>query len=498
LDAPRNNDELSTTLFAPNSSLTCSKMSYNNYNYSPYFQQGTGHDGHSQQSYPDPNTGSYHRQAYPAVSPNQTTQGHTYTQQPTSMNHTTNAYRSQGYGGVDNGRAENIKGGYIQSPNPRASVDTTALGSLAYVSGLGQDSRGQGTMARGNPSMQHIVNYNCTEGRTSYTGSSSNEAVMSSYDHHRSSSGGAVNAAPHGGELRPPQSRMASYTNYPSTSGIPNVHEGISTPSSDTSGRRIQRGSHSSDSSENRRPSQQYQQPPRPTSASHSQLSTHSGRSSPTPAHYGNKQSPRLNGATRLSDHPQTYTTQQLPSPSANVTSVPANSPPGAVNSYEQQSLTDGRNSAMSDPPQPHNYQTNVQQTNNRQLNHLIPPLSPVTDGHTKDQSPPTVNNSSLQFTISVDDQVPRTVDPSQIFNQYEYQRRQVAAAVEAAATKEIPKARASALINADPDSTKKAQMELEMKQMIEKMRDYKAKDPSLFSQIWEQVKKVRISCYLF
>jgi len=152
----------------------------------------------------------------------------------------------------------------------------------------------------------------------------------------------------------------------------------------------------------------------------------------------------------------------------------------------------------MPDPPQPHKYQTNVQQTNNRQLNHLMPPLSPVTDGHTKDQSPLAVDNSSLQSTISVDDQVARTVDPSQIFNQYEYQRRQVAATVEAAATKEIPKARASALINADPDSTKKAQMELEMKQMIEKMRDYKAKDPSLFSQIWEQLKKVRISCYLF
>lgn len=152
----------------------------------------------------------------------------------------------------------------------------------------------------------------------------------------------------------------------------------------------------------------------------------------------------------------------------------------------------------MPDPPQPHKYQTNVQQTNNRQLNHLMPPLSPVTDGHTKDQSPLAVDNSSLQSTISVDDQVARTVDPSQIFNQYEYQRRQVAAAVEAAATEEISKARASALINADPDSTKKAQMELEMKQMIEKMRDYKAKDPSLFSQIWEQLKKVRISCYLF
>ena len=29
------------------------------------------------------------------------------------------------------------------------------------------------------------------------------------------------------------------------------------------------------------------------------------------------------------------------------------------------------------------------------------------------------------------------------------------------------------------------------MKQMIEKMRDYKAKDRSLFNEVWEQVKKV-------
>lgn len=34
-------------------------------------------------------------------------------------------------------------------------------------------------------------------------------------------------------------------------------------------------------------------------------------------------------------------------------------------------------------------------------------------------------------------------------------------------------------------------QIEEEMKTMIERMREYKAKNPTLFSQIWEQVKKV-------
>ena len=119
------------------------------------------------------------------------------------------------------------------------------------------------------------------------------------------------------------------------------------------------------------------------------------------------------------------------------------------------------------------------------------------------------------------------TVDPSQVFNDHEYRRRQAAAVAEAEAARKAAEAiqaaasaESSAIATststtvpphaqtkgqsqrqrngamstagaADPDSAKKEQMELEMTQMIEKMRDYKAKDPGLFSQIWEQVKKV-------
>ena len=103
------------------------------------------------------------------------------------------------------------------------------------------------------------------------------------------------------------------------------------------------------------------------------------------------------------------------------------------------------------------------------------------------------------------------TVDPSQVFNHVEYSRRQAAAAAEVAATKKaveeaeavrraatqtkLPQVNGNPDVvsapGTEPDSATKDQMELEMKQMIEKMRDYKAKDPSLFTQIWEQVKKV-------
>ena len=103
------------------------------------------------------------------------------------------------------------------------------------------------------------------------------------------------------------------------------------------------------------------------------------------------------------------------------------------------------------------------------------------------------------------------TVDPSQVFNHTEYSRRQAAAAAEAAAVKKAAEEAEAARITAtqpkppttqangiEPESAKKDQMELEMKQMIEKMRDYKAKDPSLFTQIWEQVKKVSDDCPFF
>ena len=90
------------------------------------------------------------------------------------------------------------------------------------------------------------------------------------------------------------------------------------------------------------------------------------------------------------------------------------------------------------------------------------------------------------QASPSVRDQIPATVDLDKVFNQYEYERRQAAEVSKKQAVTVTPNETA-----ATSDSRKEEQMKLEMEQMIVKMRDYKAKDPSLFSQIWEQVKKV-------
>ena len=94
----------------------------------------------------------------------------------------------------------------------------------------------------------------------------------------------------------------------------------------------------------------------------------------------------------------------------------------------------------------------------------------------------------------------PTTIDPNKVFNEYEYQKRQAAIAAEAKANREKAEAQAkqaeqaaaSKTLASQDEAAMKEQMETEMKLMLEKMRDYKSKDPGLFSQIWEQVKKAQ------
>lgn len=458
-------------------------MAYNNYNYSPYFQHetGQGQDGRAQQPYTDPRSGSFQPQSYPATNSSQT-----YPQQYTPLNHTSNVYTDQGYrdaNAANNKRAESTREGYSHAHNSRASVDTTALGSVAYASSLGHDSREQATTARSNPSMQQIINYN-----RSQAGSPSNETgsvKMSTYDQQRSSSGG-TNAGNHG--VPRTQSYTVPQTSFPPTSGIPKANGDISRPSNGSFGQRSLSSSEAqpsySNGNETKQLSRQYQQPSRPTSASHMRFNSQINQLSPISAGYSSNQSSKPNdqaqGDTYLPDQ-----TSQPTSSSAYSTSMSAKQ-----QSYEKQDFTNDRPSAMSTPTQSYGRQNIVKQSDKLEFNHTSSPRQPAMSSQAFAQSPTVHDSEHVQPTTSVEPQVPSTVDPSQVFNQFEYQRRQDVTAAEAAALTQNPNARVSAVINADSDFSKKDQMELEMKQMIEKMRDYKAKDPSLFSQIWEQVKK--------
>ena len=158
------------------------------------------------------------------------------------------------------------------------------------------------------------------------------------------------------------------------------------------------------------------------------------------------------------------------------------------------------------------------QSPNSRPRQHNPPPSLPRKFQRQEDL-PPTKDNQNINHSADrsrkteISNQT--TVNPSQIFNHYEYQKRQATAeaarkATEEAAAKKMeatkpahvaappqsPPATApapapapsSASAETDSAASKKGQMELEMMQMIEKMRDYKAKDPALFTQFWDQV----------
>lgn len=118
---------------------------------------------------------------------------------------------------------------------------------------------------------------------------------------------------------------------------------------------------------------------------------------------------------------------------------------------------------------------------------------------------------SSAQTSI---EQHPATVDPSQVFNLQEYQRRKAEADAEAARkAAELRKAQGQKSTSTAPamqtnnqsgsqakqasaEPGSKEQIEAEIKAMIEKMREYKAQDPALFSEVWEQFKKACIDVF--
>lgn len=123
----------------------------------------------------------------------------------------------------------------------------------------------------------------------------------------------------------------------------------------------------------------------------------------------------------------------------------------------------------------------------------------PSINGSTNNQ------NQTQSVPANPTDQSPTTIDPNKVFNEYEYQKRQAVIAAEVKANRDKAEAEArqaeaqqaeraaisKTVINQN-EAAMKEQMETEMKLMLEKMRDYKSKDPSLFSQIWEQVKKAQ------
>ena len=432
-------------------------MAYNGYGgYSPYFQsQSTEQNGRTQYPYQTSSgdkTGSHQRFNYAA--PNSAPSNHQQHGQPPTQNPTNyaqNPYAPASY--------QNPHRNYSNSSNARATGDT-ALGNLAYASTLRQNP--------GDP-IQRAADYN-------------NQNIV--YDQ---SQGHGQNQGVQRSDSRGAARTMSSNSHNPnvSTQSQPG-HPAYSQQSHyDAHGT-----NHYGGSVQTRRSSQQAAPPSRPASgqgmhmANQRRQSTHS----PRPSNFHNTQ--------QHSTHRAAATTGDAPI--SRPSSTQMHTQRGSDSHPRPAPQTNRENAVLSSHKQAESGTSKisaVQRPSNTQFNQL-PSIANVTNPQ---------NHESNNAT-----QRPTTVDPNQIFNQYEYQKRQdaIAAEVEAAkkkaaeeaeearkkteAAKQIQQLSQAKEMNGTSEEARKEEMEAEMRLMLEKMREYKSKDPTLFSQIWEQVKKAQ------
>lgn len=355
--------------------------------------------------------------------------------------------------------------------NTHSWIDPSALGGLAYAATLGQNSRNHTSPTREGSSPQQTVNYNRSRPSISYADTSvygMTGSLADDYGDHQPDRGGGAATRDGSRSTESPNSRSTPYTMYASD-GNHQAQPYASSRGKSRTAKMIQRPDSASQAStptlsgvtgKNVRVSELSQRQPQDHLGSKPQdkhqWSNTDLRASPNFI-------PPTSKSVKKTPNPKAQQTLQ-----ANAISVESSS----ANVQEQKSLT---------PSQQHGNQS---------------PLK---------TQPPTLdiraNGDDPENWTQAENQYPTTVNPNEIFDDAGYQNSRAAAAAAAkaeAARKEAEnaaakKAEAEASVNDTAgDSTTKTQMELEMKQMLEKMRDYQTKDPNLFSQIWEQVKKVQ------
>lgn len=506
--------------------------------WSPYFDHEADHEGRNQRN-------SYRSNTTPAIS-NAPSQNYPPAPSPAGQNQTSlsSSHPSIGATSIPSEHSRVGPQGHFDSrrlppySNAPSPLDTTAMGSLAYASSLAQERRTSTTPSRYG-AMQHIVEYNQYSQPISSSAGSAIYGMTSTasnrYEPYHFDGRGAGIARE---EYKPP-GPQSTYP-APSTAAAANSGEQVqsyvsssSRDNSETLASRFTLAPQNPDPNS-------INHPTRPGSL-HSARTPHSktipqsvqaidDRSSQIPKYpESTTNKPNQQRQNYQTTNPvqlaNPVTLQRQATPKENVFMSQSRS----VNT-ERNTIHRGRNSPLYQhrEGQPHEYQS-------RAVN-----------------NPTLINNIDELRRREVSRQA---TDPSQVFNQYAYQNRQAAAeaarnALEEAAAKAaeasgaVPVASpapalapasstslvaapaislgsapapspviatgispvtapalspvaasatvtASASAEADSAASRKDEMELEMLQMIEKMRVYKAKDPGLFSQIWEQVKKV-------
>lgn len=386
------------------------------------------------------------------------------------------SYGNQNYGGLgsSSGRNNDPSNTYASS-----RPDTTALGNLAYASSLGPEQQRQQQQS----SLSQLIDYN--RSRSGYGTSGGYGGTSDTNPSHQRVHSQSSNQQPTNG--------LPYTTTYQTSNTLP-AYSSQSYALNNT-GRSSPAQHQYSNSSHPVQPNQAsyYQnnhppQPARPATGKamprpNSQASARATHSPQVSAVQANQSSGHIGADYRYASNTSTTGGQQARNNASPAQPQPAHGPPA--------SRTQSRSSATS----------TTQSNQSRMLSNSQAQTAKQPDGRST-PSEPASGNSNWSAP-------PVTVNPNQIFNHSEWERRQEGEKAErlaraaSAATKtpgddvtQAAKALVSQSASASSESTTKEQIELEMKQMIEKMRDYKAKDPSLFSQVWEEVKKVRLNPY--
>ena len=441
-----------------------STMSYNGYNhYSPYWQPTAG------QTNAQNTTQNYDKSgdSYQPLSAYQNNQQPAQASPSQPAARPVGAYGSQGYGNVSVNRAGNVhphdSTANFKNTNDRASIDgARVLGNLAYASTQSRQSNSNyGTGSPYGMGSGSSIQYRAGDERRKSNGSSREDVTKLQQGTASPSFGYSANnsyQAPSAG------SNTQAHPQYSQSSQVPTEQH-----------------------------RNQYTQLSRPlgSPALHQPHPRPGSQAAPSPTLSANQKYPSQgqvskSGSSVIRKEQTTVHTPQ---------------------SDKRQSFSQGSKGSTNIPQIPQASTTSqVNSTTKRRAAEHSSAKEPATKRINEVRQPPIVDLGRDQLSKPATPAEPQvtTVDPSQVFNHTEYSRRQAAAAAEAAAVKKAveeveasrssitqPNVATSQVSGIDSESSKKDQMELEMKQMIEKMRDYKAKDPSLFSEIWEQVKKV-------
>ena len=509
-------------------------MAYNGYNYSPYYQQGQQPANRSTPAQPEQrNTNSpYYRslEEVPAQPAQRNYAGSAQYSTQTSADNYTAGYSYSGYRPSNNTaeaadqstRSSVPTSSTYYDTSSRSYVDTTALGSLAYASAMGRSS----------PAVDQRNNNQHREASVPAPTVPTHNAAgnaMSGYSEQRSDSRGSSGTGRSKAQSNPMSPYAATIAVNPSVQTQPSTH---------------------------RAPPQTQYRPQQETDRM-TQYAAHTyvqGNKGAGPAYIPNQQV-----TTSLSATSNNIINPVSSSSRATSGSTSAHAP---INNIQGHGLpyvygqsvagSDHRSStqsvhklpALQHPAYParssgsvnliHAVETaqstsNHSRTSSKDNKYIQGPvqMSSVPLGTSAYSSNGTQHREESLTTRQGTEQHPITVDPSQVFNQYEYQRRKAEADAETArkaaeqAKAQIAREQQASKLHggtapgqidlqsrAHNDGTatgpqakqsrtepgSKEQIESEIKAMIEKMREYKAQDPALFSEVWEQFKKVNES----